>query len=94
MLLISVYLHHCQYTMTLLLFLLSTVNYPHPLHMAVAVGKHPGVIRNLVMMFGVDKCDEFGRTPLMFAALGNKVSYFAVWFSGKRHVCDARPLTN
>ena len=41
--------------------------------MAVAVGKQPGVIRNLVMMVGVDKTDEQGRTPLMFAALGNKV---------------------
>ena len=52
----------------------STEDYPHPLHMAVAIGKSPGVIRNLVMMFGVDKQDEHGRTPLMFAALANKVS--------------------
>lgn len=39
--------------------------------MAVAIGKSPGVIRELVMMFGVDKLDDFKRTPLMFAALGN-----------------------
>lgn len=51
----------------------STEDYPHPLHMAVAIGKQPGVIRHLIMMFGVDKCDEYNRTPLMFAALGNKV---------------------
>lgn len=49
----------------------STVNYPHPLHEAVAVGKRPGVIRELVMMFGANKEDDFKRTPLMFAALGN-----------------------
>lgn len=53
----------------------STEEYPHPLHMAVAIGKHPGVIKNLVMMFGVDKCDEFNRTPLMFAAKENKVPH-------------------
>ena len=53
----------------------STEEYPHPLHMAVAIGKHPGVIKNLVMMFGVDKCDEYNRTPLMFAAKGNKVPH-------------------
>ena len=41
--------------------------------MAVAIGKHPGVIKNLVMMFGVDKCDDYNRTPLMFAVKGNKV---------------------
>ena len=39
--------------------------------MAVAVGKSPGVVRQLVMMFGVNKRDEYNRTPLMFAALGN-----------------------
>lgn len=43
--------------------------------MAVAIGKHPGVIRNLVMMFGVDKCDDYNRTPLMFAAKENKVPH-------------------
>ncbi len=52
----------------------STVNYPHPLHEAVAIGRSPGVIRELVMMFGANKEDEFKRTPLMFAALGNKRS--------------------
>ena len=51
----------------------SSHDYPHPLHMAVAIGKSPGVIKNLVMMFGVDQTDDQGRTPLMFAALGNKV---------------------
>ncbi len=55
---------------------LSIEEYPHPLHMAVAIGKSPGVIRNLVMMFGVDKQDEQGRTPLMFAVLANKVSAY------------------
>ena len=39
--------------------------------MAVAIGKSSGVVRQLVMMFGVDKLDDFKRTPLMFAALGN-----------------------
>ena len=39
--------------------------------MAVAIGKSPGVVRQLVMMFGVNKKDEFNRTPIMFAALGN-----------------------
>ncbi len=39
--------------------------------MAAAIGKSPGVIRELVMMFGVDKLDNSHRTPLMFAALGN-----------------------
>ena len=39
--------------------------------MAVAIGKSPGVVRELVMMFGVNKLDDFKRTPLMFAALGN-----------------------
>lgn len=39
--------------------------------MAVAIGKSPGVVRQLVMMFGVNKRDEYNRTPLMFAALGN-----------------------
>ncbi len=52
----------------------STEDYPHPLHMGVAIGKSAGVIRSLVMMFGVDKRDEQGRTPLMFAALANRVS--------------------
>lgn len=52
----------------------STVNYPHPLHMAAAIGKRPGVIRELVMMFGVNKLDNSCRTPLMFAALGNNKS--------------------
>ena len=47
------------------------MNYPHPLHMAAAIGKRPGVIRELVMMFGVNKLDNSCRTPLMFAALGN-----------------------
>lgn len=42
--------------------------------MAVAIGKSPGVIRQLVMMFGVNKRDEYKRTPLMFAALGNRSS--------------------
>jgi hypothetical protein len=51
---------------------LSSQDYPHPLHMAVAIGKSPGVIKNLVMMFGVDQTDDHGRTPLMFASLGNK----------------------
>ena len=46
--------------------------------MAAAVGKSPGVIKNLVMFFGVDKCDELMRTPLMFAALGNKVFFLVV----------------
>lgn len=41
--------------------------------MAAAIGKAPGVLSNLVMMFGVDTMDEYKRTPLMFAALGNKV---------------------
>eukprot|EP00731_Ephydatia_muelleri_P018033 Em0011g73a len=50
----------------------NTVDYPHPLHMAAAIGKAPGVLSNLVMMFGVDTMDEYKRTPLMFAALGNK----------------------
>jgi len=49
----------------------STSNYPHPLHEAVATGKRPGVVRELVMMFGVNKLDDSQRTPLMFAALGN-----------------------
>ncbi len=51
-----------------------TTNYPHPLHMAVAIGKSSGVVRQLVMMFGVNKRDEYNRTPLMFAALGNNKS--------------------
>ena len=50
------------------------MNYPHPLHMAAAIGKSPGVIRELVMMFGVNKLDTSSRTPLMFAALGNNKS--------------------
>lgn len=41
--------------------------------MAAATGKRSGVLKNLIMMFGVDAQDECGRTPLMFAALGNKV---------------------
>ncbi len=53
----------------------STEDYPHPLHMGVAIGKSAGVIRSLVMMFGVDKRDEQGRTPLMFAALANRVRH-------------------
>jgi len=39
--------------------------------MAAAIGKSSGVIRELVMMFGVNKLDNSHRTPLMFAALGN-----------------------
>ena len=39
--------------------------------MAAAIGKSPGVIRELIMMFGVNKMDNHNRTPLMFAALGN-----------------------
>ena len=39
--------------------------------MAAAIGKSPGVIRELIMMFGVNKLDNNNRTPLMFAALGN-----------------------
>ena len=42
--------------------------------MAVAIGKSSGVVRQLVMMFGVNKRDEYNRTPLMFAALGNNKS--------------------
>lgn len=42
--------------------------------MAAAIGKSPGVIRELVMMFGVNKLDNSQRTPLMFAALGNNKS--------------------
>ena len=42
--------------------------------MAVAIGKSSGVVRQLVMMFGVNKRDEYKRTPLMFAALGNNKS--------------------
>ena len=42
--------------------------------MAVAIGKSSGVVRQLVMMFGVNKKDEYNRTPLMFAALGNNKS--------------------
>ena len=39
--------------------------------MASCLGKSPGVLRELIMMFGVDKRDNKDRTPLMFAALGN-----------------------
>ena len=39
--------------------------------MAVAIGKSSGVVRQLVMLYGVNKRDEYSRTPLMFAALGN-----------------------
>jgi ankyrin repeat protein len=39
--------------------------------MAVAIGKAPAVVQELVMMYGVNKKDSFHRTPLMFAALGN-----------------------
>jgi len=48
--------------------------YQHPLHMASCLGKSPGVLRELIMMFGVDKRDNRDRTPLMFAALGNNKS--------------------
>ena len=47
------------------------VDYPHPLHEAVAIGRTSGVVRELVLMFGVNKLDDSNRTPLMFAALGN-----------------------
>lgn len=50
-----------------------STNYSHPLHFASAIGKDAGVIEQLVKWFGVDCLDEQGRTPLMFAALGNKV---------------------
>ena len=60
--------------------------------MAVAVGKHPGVIRHLVMMFGVDQTDEHGRTPLMFAALGNKVC-FRAFFSCKYYANNGHKIT-
>ena len=39
--------------------------------MAAAMGNRPGVLRELIMMFGVNKLDNSRRTPLMFAALGN-----------------------
>ena len=39
--------------------------------MAGAIGKAPAVIKQLVMMFGVNQLDDQQRTPLMFAALGN-----------------------
>lgn len=53
---------NCRYT-----------DYPHPLHFAAAIGKEPGVIKNLVNWYGVNVFDERFRTPLMFAAVGNKV---------------------
>ena len=55
-------MYNCRYT-----------DYPHPLHFAAAIGKEPGVIKNLVNWFGVNVVDEKDRTPLMFAAVGNKV---------------------
>ncbi len=55
----------------LLFYAIRNNDYPHPLHMAASVGKSPGVMRELMMMFGVDKRDHKNRTPLMFAALSN-----------------------
>ena len=37
--------------------------------MAASVGKSPGVLKELIAMFGVDKRDSKNRTPLMFSAL-------------------------
>ena len=55
-------MYNCRYT-----------EYPHPLHFAAAIGKEPGVLKNLVNWYGVNVVDDKNRMPLMFAAVGNKV---------------------
>lgn len=50
-------------------------DYPHPLHFQAATSNQAGVIKHLIHWYGVDQLDERDRTPLMFAALGNKVKH-------------------
>lgn len=48
-------------------------DYPHPLHFQAATSNVSGVIKHLIHWYGVDQRDDHDRTPIMFAALGNKV---------------------
>eukprot|EP00117_Sycon_ciliatum_P010996 scpid10003/ scgid12652/ Inversin len=44
----------------------------HPFHAACGLGKEAGMLRNLVLMFGIEHCDRQQHTPLMFAILSDK----------------------
>ncbi|XP_019853211.1 PREDICTED: uncharacterized protein LOC109582743 isoform X2 [Amphimedon queenslandica] len=52
----------------------SCSDYPHPLHYQAATKNDAGVIKHLIHWYGVDQLDDRHRTPLMFAALGNKAT--------------------